>query len=240
MTRASLSSTETQGNGPSFSSAISPNGQFVAFLSQAADLAGGSGAIHVFLRDLLNGNTFLVSRADGAAGALGTSDVRPSVANDGTVAFASITGGLVAGGADTNGVSDVFLRLGATGGAPTTIRVSVSAAGAQLTVALDAVPSISADGQLRRVRDRRGSGDWRHQRPHRHLRARPLARQHGARLANRGRLRWQRQQLRRRRSAPSGSFLVVHLAGGRPRWRLRRATSTSSAPRCREPHRQCR
>ncbi|AMY12469.1 hypothetical protein LuPra_05744 [Luteitalea pratensis] len=147
LTRASLSSTETQGNGRSFSSAISPNGQFVAFLSDAADLAGGSGAIHVFLRDLLNGNTFLVSRADGAAGALGTSDVRPSVANDGTVAFASITSGLVAGGADTNAVSDVFLRLGATGGAPTTIRVSVSATGAQLT-SPSSRPSISADGQL--------------------------------------------------------------------------------------------
>ena len=67
LTRASVSSTESQGSGPSFSSAISPNGQFVAFLSQAADLAGGSGATHVFLRDLLNGNTFLVSRASGAS-----------------------------------------------------------------------------------------------------------------------------------------------------------------------------
>ena len=68
------------------------------------------------------------------AGALATSDVRPTVADDGTVAFASASGNLVAG--DTNGLSDVFLRLGATGGTPTTVRVSLSATGAQLAAPL--------------------------------------------------------------------------------------------------------
>jgi hypothetical protein len=145
VTRVSVSSTETQGSGPSFSSAISPNGQYVAFLSQAADIAGGSGATHVFLRDIANGNTFLVSRADGVAGALATSDVRPSVSDNGTVAFASASGALASG--DTNAVSDVFLRLGATGGAPTTVRVSLAADGSQLTSG-STRPSISADAQL--------------------------------------------------------------------------------------------
>ena len=145
VTRVSLSSAEVQGNGPSFSSAISPNGQFVAFLTQATSLeAGTTTGTHVALRDLVNGNTFIVSRASGVAGTLGSSDVRPSVADDGTVAFSTISGNMVAG--DSNNSTDVFLRLGATGGSPTTVRVSLSAAGTQIAGA-STRPSISADAQ---------------------------------------------------------------------------------------------
>ena len=145
VTRLSVSSAEAEANGASFSATVSPNGQFVAFLTQATNLQGSIGVgTYVALRDVVNGNTFIVSRATGASGTLATSDVRPSVANDGTVAFAtpvSLVGG------DTNSVPDIYLRQGATGGAPTTVRVSLSATGAQLASA-STRPSLSADGLL--------------------------------------------------------------------------------------------
>ena len=144
VSRVSVSSAEAQAvGGPSFSSAVSPNGQYVAFLSSAISLDGGSGATHVFLRDLTNGTTHLVSKTPG--GGLLPSDGRPGVDNAGTVAFVTATNVTSIG--DNNGTSDVYLRIGATGSAPSTVRVSLSATGAQLT-APSTRPSISADGQL--------------------------------------------------------------------------------------------
>ncbi len=146
VSRVSVSSGGAQAvGGPSFSSAISPNGQFVAFLSSAVNLGGGTpGLTYVFIRDLVAGQTHLVSRATNGT-AVAASDVRPSVADDGTVAFVTATN--VPGTNDSNNAPDVFLRIGATGGAPTTIRVSVSSTGAQLSSG-GTRPSISADGQL--------------------------------------------------------------------------------------------
>ena len=139
VTRLSVASDGSQGVGASFVSAISPNGRFVAFLSQANFGGVATNNTHVYLRDLTTGNTFLVSQGNGN---VGTSDVRPSVANNGTVAFASSTSGLVAD--DTDGRSDVFLRIGATGGSPSTERVNVSTEGPAGEIATR--PSISADG----------------------------------------------------------------------------------------------
>ena len=56
--------------------------------------------------------------------------------------------------ADNNGVSDVFLRLGATGGSPTTMRVSLSAAGNAVHGAVDP-PVDQRRRATRLVRDRR-------------------------------------------------------------------------------------
>ncbi|MCC6162238.1 MAG: hypothetical protein IT182_02710 [Acidobacteria bacterium] len=144
VTRVSVSTAGTQATGgPSYASAISPNGRYVAFLSQASNLDGAVFGTYAYLRDTVGGTTHLVSRMP--AGNLMTSDVRPSVADNGTVAFASATN--VPALDDSNGVSDVYLRVGATGGSPTTVRASVSATGASLA-ALSTRPSISADGQL--------------------------------------------------------------------------------------------
>jgi Tol biopolymer transport system component len=58
VTRVSVSSTELQGvGGPSYASAISPNGQFVAFLSGAVNLDGAASGTNVYLRDIAAGNT---------------------------------------------------------------------------------------------------------------------------------------------------------------------------------------
>lgn len=145
VTRVSVSTAGVEGNGASFSSAISPNGRYVAFLSQSTNLDGSVGnGTYVVLRDLLNSTTVIASRATGLAGSLASSDVRPSVADDGTVAFVSGSSNLVAG--DTNGDPDVFLRRGAGTATPTTVRVSLSATGAQLGLA-STRPSISANAQ---------------------------------------------------------------------------------------------
>ncbi len=143
ITRVSVNTAGDQGAGASFSSAISPNGRFVAFLSRAPNLAsGGSANTHVYLRDRDTSTTYFVSRASNNA--VLTSETRPSVANDGTVAFATSSSGVTG---DNNNVSDVFLRRGLIGGTPTTVRVSVSASGAQLTAG-STRPTISADAQL--------------------------------------------------------------------------------------------
>ncbi len=145
VTRVSVSSAGVEGNRASFSSAISPNGRFVAFLTQATNLDGSvSNGTYVALRDLSTGSTFLASRASGLAGTLVNSDIRPSVADDGTVAFVSGSSNAVSG--DSNGDADVFLRRGATGASPTTVRVSLSATGAQLNRP-STRPTISADAQ---------------------------------------------------------------------------------------------
>ena len=138
VTRVSVATGGTQGNGSSFSPAISPNGRFVAFVSQASNLGGGGVFTHTYLHDLLNGTTVLASRLNDGTPLI--ADVRPAVADDGTVAFVTATNV----GGDTNNLPDVYLR---TTTAPTTTRVSVRPGG-QVIAAGSSRPSISADGQL--------------------------------------------------------------------------------------------
>lgn len=144
VTRVSVTTGGAAVSQPSYLSSISPNGRFVAFLSEG-NLAGGSTGRNAFVRDLSTNTTYLVSRASGnASSAAGSLEVRPSVADDGSVAFVS-TAALVAG--ETGTIADVFVRRGILGGAPTTTRVSVSSTGAQLAAA-SLRPSISADGRF--------------------------------------------------------------------------------------------
>ncbi|WP_396624570.1 hypothetical protein [Luteitalea sp.] len=144
VTRVSVSSAGAQGatGMDSYAAAISPNGRYVAFLSLAGWDGGSIGLTQTYLRDLVTGSTYLVSRANGGSSTVGQSDARPSVADDGSVAFVSSTSGLVSG--DTNGVSDVFIRRNPTTGSSTE-RVSLSSTNRQLTAA-STHPSISADG----------------------------------------------------------------------------------------------
>ena len=104
--------------------AISTNGQYALFESVADNLVAGdtNNASDVFVRDLVNSNTILVSvNTNGVAG---NSDSYDAVMTpDGRyVAFTSAATDLVAG--DTNGIPDVFAR-DLQGG--TTSRVSLGA-----------------------------------------------------------------------------------------------------------------
>jgi Tol biopolymer transport system component len=139
--RVSISSGGIQGNGESRGVALSADGRYAVFVSDAANLAGGaSGSGDVFVKDRLWGATTLVSVSLAGSGA--GSCREPSVSADGRyVAFASLSPGLVPG--DTNGVEDVFVRDRASG---TTRRVSVASDGSQANGASRA-PAISADGR---------------------------------------------------------------------------------------------
>jgi Tol biopolymer transport system component len=117
-----------EADAPSDGPSISADARYVAFSSFATNLVPGdtNGAADVFVRDLQNGTTELVSVSTGGAPGNSHSD-RPSISADGRyVAFISQSTNFDAG--DTNGFTDVFVRnrLSAT-----TERVSVALAGAQ-------------------------------------------------------------------------------------------------------------
>jgi Tol biopolymer transport system component len=143
-TRMSVATGGGQADGRSFVPALSADGRYGAFYSDASNLVSGdtNRARDVFVRDLQTGETTRVS-VDGA-GAEGNDDsFEPAISADGRfVAFSSAATNLVAG--DSNDANDVFVR---DRQASTTTRVSVGLAGANANAGSDS-PSISSDGRL--------------------------------------------------------------------------------------------
>ena len=166
--RVSVSSRDTQANGDSGlrGLAISGDGRYIAFVSDASNLVAGdtnkecispivrahypNDRVHyncgdVFVRDRVTGKTARASLGSGGKQANGAS-YEPSISADGrVVAFSSEASNLVAG--DTNGCPrscpDVFVRDRVTG---KTTRVSLSRDGKQVS-GPSFEPSISADGR---------------------------------------------------------------------------------------------
>jgi len=140
--RVSLSSLGEQGNGDSYSPAISADGRYVAFTSSASNLTAGddNGELDVFVRDRVAQTTVLASV--GPHGTMGDGpSVAPSISGDGRlVAFESDADTLVRG--DTNGTGDVFVHDLAT---DATRRLSVGG-NEQQTESPSFGPAISADG----------------------------------------------------------------------------------------------
>jgi archaellum component FlaF (FlaF/FlaG flagellin family) len=168
----SVSSSGAQGNGNSFTSAISGDGNVVAFSSEATNLVPGDTqpltVTDVFVHTVSTGVTQRVSVSPTGEQANGASEgpdsslrggkfFGPSISADGTlVAFNSIASNLVPG--DTNTCKDsgagldftlypgecpdIFVRNLVTG---TTTRVSVDSNGAQSNDA-SSDPAISGDG----------------------------------------------------------------------------------------------
>jgi TolB protein len=101
-----------KGNGGSFEPAISADGRFVAFESEATNLHPDDGdtSEDLFVRDLQANTTTLVSRATAASGVKGDSgSYEPAISGDGRfVAFESTASNLHPDDTDTN--VDVFLR----------------------------------------------------------------------------------------------------------------------------------
>ncbi len=129
--RVSVSSSGGEAHGDSWSSAIgviSPNGRFIGFWSEAADLVPNdtNGVADSFLRDVALGTTTRVSVSSaGVEGDAGS--YNPIVSSDGRyVVFDGLSTNLVPG--DTNGVEDVFIRDLWTS---TTRRVSVAEDGSE-------------------------------------------------------------------------------------------------------------
>jgi len=142
-TRISVATDGTQANNYSFSAAISADGRYVAFTSDASNLVAGdtNDTSNVFVHDRDTGATTRISVASDGTQA-NNAGVGPSISADGRyVAFFSMASNLVAG--DTNDTFDVFVHDRDTG---TTTRVSVASGGIQANN-YSIQPAISADGR---------------------------------------------------------------------------------------------
>ncbi|HET6163443.1 MAG TPA: calcium-binding protein [Planctomycetota bacterium] len=128
--RASVDSTGGQVSRPSFSPALSGDGNFVAFYSDAPDLVVGdtNQLEDVFRHDLTTGATIRVSgdAAGGDADGASFSGAGALSADGSLVVFESLADDLVAN--DFNGFRDVFVR---DVGGGTTIRVSLGPGGTE-------------------------------------------------------------------------------------------------------------
>lgn len=141
-TRVSIATSGIEGNSDSFGPALSDDGRFVAFASNASNLVAGASGTQVYLRDRTNGTTTLVSRNTVANAGNGVSK-GPAVSGDGRfVAFTSTSTDLVA--ADTNAHTDVFVRDMLLG---TTLRASVRTTGLQGNDESPTTPGITSDGR---------------------------------------------------------------------------------------------
>jgi len=143
-TRVSVASNGAQANNVGMGPAISGDGRYVAFSSQATNLdpSATSGFFEVYVRDLTTGNTSRVSRTP-TGGEPDNSSFGPiSLSRDGRyVAFVSAATNLVSGG--TGGSSNDQVYVYDTK-ADKTVLVSVTSGGA---VADGDQPRISADGR---------------------------------------------------------------------------------------------
>jgi Tol biopolymer transport system component len=140
----SVASSGVPANGESYEPAISADGGWVAFVSDASNLvAGDTNQVgDVFVHQLSSGSTVRASVASNGGEADAASNA-PVLSGDGRfVAFHSSASNLVVN--DTNKQSDVFVRDLQTG---TTERVSVSASGAQAD-GMSESASISESGRF--------------------------------------------------------------------------------------------
>jgi Tol biopolymer transport system component len=128
--RVSVASDGAEGSGASYGGAISAAGRFVVFRSEAENLVFGdtNNVSDVFVHDRKTGTTELVSVTSSETQGNGPSYVvNNSISINGRyVVFASDADNLVP--ADTNGVSDIFVRDRKKG---TTKRISVANNGTQ-------------------------------------------------------------------------------------------------------------
>jgi Tol biopolymer transport system component len=141
-TRVSVASDGTQSNGLSQEAAISTDGRYVTFKSSASNLvpADTNDVNDVFVHDRHTGMTTRESVANNGLQGFKSSE-EPALSGDGRyVAFYSAEGFVAA---DTNAVSDVFVRDRQTGA---TTRVSVATGGEQGN-SNSSVPSLSVDGR---------------------------------------------------------------------------------------------
>jgi Tol biopolymer transport system component len=142
--RVSLGPNGIQGNDVSRDAALSADGRFVAFVSDADNLVPGdtNGTYDVFVRDRRTGTTKRVSL--GSNGVQGNRDsFGAALSADGRfVGFDSSANNLVP--SDTNDETDVFVRDRRTG---TTARISLGPNGVQGNGG-SGNPSLSADGRF--------------------------------------------------------------------------------------------
>ena len=146
--RISLASINVTGSGggnePSHFPAISADGRFVAFTSEASNLVpnDNNGKTDVFVRDTATGTTMLVSASVTAESGNNDSSAFVLSANGQFVAFSSNASNLVLH--DNNNAQDIFVKNLLTG---TTLLVSVNTGGLGSANSVSFRPQISADGR---------------------------------------------------------------------------------------------
>lgn len=139
---ASVDSAGDPGCNGSFGPAISPDGRYVAFVSDGRLVPeDDEGARDVYRHDRLTGGTIRVSVDDTGDGVAGAS-FAPAISADGR--FVAFTSAARLDPFDTNGVNDIYVRDTLTGD---TTRESISSAGAQANGASDK-PALTADGGI--------------------------------------------------------------------------------------------
>lgn len=145
-TRISVRTGGAQGNGRSYPQAITPDGRYVAFVSDASSLVPGdtNRQPDVFVHDRVTRATSRSSVASGGGQGNGASGSAALAANGQILVFRSLASNLVAG--DTNNSYDVFVRDRRRA---TTRRVSLTSGGGQANrgcfeVAADADASVVA------------------------------------------------------------------------------------------------
>jgi hypothetical protein len=129
----------------SFMTTMSADGRFIAFQSDATNLVANdtNGITDVFVRDMVNGVTKLVSVNENSTASGNDRSFGASISANGRfVVFQSNASDLVPN--DTNGTTDVFVRDLVLG---TTTLVSVNASGTASGDNFSGDPSISADGR---------------------------------------------------------------------------------------------
>ena len=133
------------GNGDSFPTAISTNGQFALFESAASDLVANdtNSANDVFVRDVVNGVTTLVSVSTNGGSANGASYHSAMTPDGRYVVFVSAASNLVAG--DTNGIPDVFVR-DLQAGTTTLVSVGAKSINSTTLASISESPEITPDG----------------------------------------------------------------------------------------------
>lgn len=135
------------GNGDSIPTALSTDARYALFESSASDLIPGdtNNAVDVFVRDLVNGATMLVSASTN--GAVGNGACRGSVMTpDGRyVAFVSEASNLVPN--DTNNIADVFLR-DLPGAVTTLVSAGAKATNSFALSVSSESPDITPDGRF--------------------------------------------------------------------------------------------
>ncbi len=109
VTLASADAGGQAGDGRSLNPAISPNGRYVSFSSEASNLVpdDANNTEDVFRKDLWTGGIDRLTNNVPADNPYGPGSEASSVANTGAVAFNSLAGNLVPN--DTNGAYDIFL-----------------------------------------------------------------------------------------------------------------------------------
>jgi hypothetical protein len=135
------------GNGDSMPSAISTNGQYALFESSASNLVAGdtNNANDVFLRDLVNGTTTLISVATNGGGGNGISRTATMTPDGRFVAFVSAANNLVNN--DANGIADIFVR-DVQSNLTTVVSTGAMATNAAPSACLSDQPEITPDGRF--------------------------------------------------------------------------------------------